>query len=78
MSDEISVFICPPGANCEHQWDGPEQIIFSMCTRCDGEGSKDGVKCKYCDGEGEYESGSSSTCSKCGMSAIDYSLWNDP
>lgn len=76
LVDEVCFFACPPGHKCEHEWDGPGQVIYSTCIKCDGEGSVNGIKCGYCDGKGEYHSGESSTCSKCGMSAIDYSLWN--
>jgi hypothetical protein len=85
MTDEpITVFSCPPGnqATCEHVWDGPEKIFFRECRDCDGIGviSGDGeeVICEKCEGKGDYECGSSATCSKCGMDAMTWSLWNGP
>lgn len=75
MSEPITIFQCPP--KCEHKWDGPELIITAECSHCNGAGSENGVECKRCNGKGEYECGASSTCSKCGMSAMDHSLWSD-
>ncbi len=46
---------CTTTGECEHQWDGPEEIE-------------------------EYAGGSvsvSSTCSRCGMTAISHSMWVD-
>lgn len=82
MTDEpgkpITVFSCPPGATCDHVWDGPGLEILSDCSKCEGTGKMDGVPCLFCDGRGTWVSGESSTCSKCGMDAMTWSLWNGP
>lgn len=81
MNDKLSAFSCPPGkqATCEHVWDGPGIEILSDCRDCGGLGiiAGDGeeVLCEKCDGKGTWVSGDSSTCSKCGMDAMTYSLW---
>jgi hypothetical protein len=84
VTDDISAFSCPPKkqATCEHVWDGPGLIFFSQCFECEGVGIVPGPDgkdafCPKCEGKGELECGGASTCSKCGMNAMTYSLWND-
>ena len=80
---------CPKGG--EHDMDGPGIEIVSPCSKCEGTGEREDEpdvvdlmkgntsrECPACKGEGQYVSGESTTCSKCGASAIDVSIWNGP
>jgi hypothetical protein len=75
--------VCPKGG--AHQWDGPEKTWTDSCASCYGEGKKLDAEgnatdetCRLCKGSGRGCSGSSATCSKCGVDAMSHSLWTDP
>jgi DnaJ-class molecular chaperone len=82
MKDNLTIFACGPDPNHKCDDDGPEAKIMSECRKCEGTGtvSPHGgiLNCPKCKGSGLRESGSSVSCSVCGMSAYDRSFWEDP
>lgn len=79
---------CPKGG--EHDSKGPGLESVEDCPRCEGTGERQepldtvdlinrvSKRCGACKGEGKYTSAWSATCSKCGVSAMDVSIWNGP
>jgi len=63
----ITYISCPP--HCSHRWDGPEVVIECECC--------DDPRCHACKGTGTRVCGASASCSLCGSTAMDASLWED-
>lgn len=78
MEEPVALFVCG-GRQCsqggEHVWDGPELLFKDICHSCLGVDQN--PPCGRCNGQAEYVSGSASTCSKCGIDALNFTLMHD-
>ncbi len=72
MDKEFTIFACGPQSKtckcectrdglCEHQWDGPEKYVTSEGNITDDRNTKHII--------------GTVTCSRCGMFAIEHSMW---